>query len=125
MGLESLNEMVISERVVESAERDTVDLKKLRDELNMQKGAYNESVKNNKNAVTELIEILKKFESKSDQMKLLAEFNIDTSLFSSIDFEQLTTNEGYLRSVIKYFEDIAAILEKDLCKNLGIDPEKL
>lgn len=125
MGLESLNEMVISERVVESAERDTVDLKKLRDELNMQKGAYNESVKNNKNAVTELIEILKKFESKSDQMKLLAEFNIDTSLFSSIDFEQLTTNEGYLSSVIKYFEDIAAILEKDLCKNLGIDPEKL
>lgn len=95
-----------------------MDLRELRDELNIQKGAYNESVKNNKNAIAELIELLQEFGP--EQMRLLAEFDINTEYISSINFEQLTTDKQYLDEVTTYFTNIATVLEKDLCKNLGI-----
>lgn len=96
-----------------------MDLNKLRDELNIQKGAYNEAVKNNKLATNELLEILKSFTS--EDMKLLEKFGVGSEFFSSIDIEKLTTDENYLEEISNTLENVADSLEASLKRSLHLD----
>lgn len=96
-----------------------MDLNKLRDELNIQKGAYNEAVKNNKLATNELLEILKTFTP--EDMELLEKFGIDFDFFSSIDIEKLTTDENYLEEISNTLENVADSLETSLKQSLHLE----
>lgn len=96
-----------------------MDLNKIRDELNIQKGAYNEAVKNNKLATNELMEILKSFTQ--EDLELLKKFGISSDFFSSIDTEKLTTDEDYLKEVSSTLKNVADSLETSLKLSLNLE----
>ena len=90
------------------------DLAKLRDQLNLKLGAYNEAVKNNKIAANEIKNTLQQINE--DHLKVLHEFD---KLFN-IDIEALTTNEEYLQNKLQTLSSAYQKIDESVRKQLGL-----
>ena len=90
------------------------DLAKLRDQLNLKLGAYNEAVKNNKIAANEIKNTLQQINE--DHLK----FDIDTDELFNIDIEALTTNEEYLQNKLQTLSSAYQKIDESVRKQLGL-----
>lgn len=94
------------------------DLAKLRDQLNLKLGAYNEAVKNNKTAANEIKNTLQQINE--DHLKVLHEFDINTDELFNIDIEALTTNEEYLKNKLQTLSSAYQKIDESVRKQLGL-----
>ena len=94
------------------------DLAKLRDQLNLKLGAYNEAVKNNKIAANEIKNTLQQINE--DHLKVLHEFDINTDELFNIDIEALTTNEEYLQNKLQTLSSAYQKIDESVRKQLGL-----
>jgi len=94
------------------------DLAKLRDQLNLKLGAYNEAVKNNKIAANEIKNTLQQINE--DHLKVLHEFDINTDELFNIDIEALTTNEEYLKNKLQTLSSAYQKIDESVRKQLGL-----
>ena len=101
------------------AGNETSSLAKIRDELNIQRGAYNETVKNNKIAADEIKKLLQNISP--EQLKVLNEFGVDTDELLKIDVDRLTTDKEYLAKLQNTVSDVSERITKDLEEILGIN----
>ena len=97
----------------------TAGLAKLRDQLNLKLGAYNEAVKNNKIAAKEIQETLQQVTD--EHLKILHEFGIDVEALLEIDIEALTTNAEYLVKKQQILNDAYIKIDENVRKQLGLD----
>lgn len=101
------------------AGNETNSLAKIRDELNIQRGAYNETVKNNKIAADEIKKLLQNVSP--EQIKVLNDFGVDTDELLKIDVDRLTTDKEYLAKLQNTVSDVSERITKDLEEILGIN----
>lgn len=94
-----------------------MDLKGIRDQLILKKGAYNEAIKNTAIAIDEASNIISSLTA--DEYLIMGNLGIDYSPIQEIDFERLKTDKDYLEalktSVIKITDVLSKELEKSLC----------
>lgn len=98
---------------------DANTLAKLRDELNVQKGAYNEAVKNNKASAEEIKKLLQ--DVSPETLKVLRDFGFNTEDLVNLDVDKLITDREALAQLQHGIETVSEKIIKNMEEVLGVN----